>query len=63
MKTCLEITVPHQYPVKLEQDSSRKFRVTYGKQVNSRLDYGVAAKLFGECVMHALACNGQLNPE
>lgn len=60
---CITVTVEHQYPVTVVQDISDAalFTVTYGKQIKDRLRYAEAAKEFGECVFHALACNGQLN--
>lgn len=59
-----KVAIEHQYPVTLSQDlrhPGKAFRVTYGLQMKSDLSYAEAAKEFGECVMHALACNSQLN--
>lgn len=60
-RVCIELTAPHQYGVKVEQFANKRFRVTYGKQVEGKtaaagLGYGHAAREFGECVFHALAC-------
>ena len=49
------------FPLILEQSKSGKFRVRYGLQVTSGLRYGEAAKQFGECYFHMLACDGKLN--
>jgi hypothetical protein len=50
-------------PVLLEQDekNGQRFRVTYGAQVRSGLSYAQAAKEYGECVFHSLACAGKLD--
>lgn len=49
------------YPIRLEQYSanSMRFRVTYGKQVDDRLDYADAAAKLGEAIMHCAACDGK----
>jgi hypothetical protein len=60
MNTCIELP-DLAYPVKVDQLSDGKFRVTYGKQVKTDLHYGAAAHEFGLCVFHALACDGKLN--
>lgn len=49
------------YPVKLEQRSAGSFRVTYGAEVHDHLDYAEAAREYGECVFHSLACAGKLD--
>lgn len=60
MRTCFEL--PNAaYPIKLEQQNSGRFRVTYGKQVVRGLDYARAAKELGEAIMHALACEGKFD--
>ena len=53
------------FELKLEQSESKRglFRVTYGKQVSKNLIYSEAAKKYGECLFHALACDGLLNNE
>lgn len=62
MRTCWQ-TEELAFPIKLEQSENRlgRFRVTYGKQVRSGLSYGDAAKELGSAIMHALACDGQLD--
>lgn len=55
------ISLDLAFPVKLEQHTDDlTFRVTYGNEVVDRLSYEDAARNLGECVMHALACNGKL---
>lgn len=62
MKTC--ITLPTlAFPVTVEQNSRGAFRVTYGQQIKTGLDYAEAADEFGKCVFHALACDGALDNE
>jgi hypothetical protein len=61
MKTVIELTEGLDFPVKLEQAASGQFRVTYGKQVKSRLEYSDAVREFGACVFHSLACAGKLD--
>lgn len=39
----------------------KKFRVTYGAQVKENLTYAQAAKELGECILHALACEGKIS--
>jgi hypothetical protein len=61
MKLCIKIEVPGQYEVTLEQSKQGWFLVKYGKQVAPFLDYSEAATELGTCIMHAVACNGDLN--
>ena len=51
------------FAIKVEQHGGRKalLRVTYGKQVSDNLTYSAAAREFGSCFFHALACVGKLN--
>lgn len=49
--------------VKLEQRANHRFRVTYRLQVRDDLGYGDAAKELGCCLMHQLACDGELDNE
>lgn len=49
------------FPVKVEQTGVDRFTVSYGLQVKKGLNYGQAAKEFGECVFHALACDSLLD--
>jgi hypothetical protein len=64
MKTCRQETLAG-FTVKIEQheDTRALFRVTYGAQVRDNLTYTEAAKEYGLCVFHALACDGELNNE
>jgi len=57
---CIELT-DVAFGVKLEQTGVDLFTVHYGKQVKSGLTYAVAAREFGVCIMHALACDGKLD--
>lgn len=58
MKTQLviETKVNGQYAVELIQTGFFRFTVIYGKHIKVGLNYGEAAKEYGECVMHALTC-------
>ncbi len=58
---CHETTIPGQYPVSLTQQGVDSFTVRYGRQEKSDLTYGAAAREYGSCIMHALACNDQLD--
>lgn len=49
------------WDIALHQRGRDNFTVIYGSQVRDRLDYGEAAAELGECIMHALACEGQLD--
>lgn len=61
MKKTLCFELPDAaFPIKLEQTGKNSFTVTYGLQVKSRLAYGAAAAELGECIMHALACEGKI---
>lgn len=61
MKTITRCTVPGQYPVTVEQyGATKRFRVTYGQQITRGLDYEGAAREYGLCVFHALACAGRI---
>ena len=59
-KTVLEMN-DLAFPIKLEQSGPDNFTVTYGAQVKSWLNYERAAREFGECIFHALACDGRLD--
>lgn len=64
MRTILKVEdLP--FPIKVEQreDKQKRFKVTYGKEVRDGLSYVDAAKAFGLCYFHALACEGTLNNE
>ncbi len=60
MQTCFE-TKSAGFDIRLEQDSKRRFRVTYGKQVKRGLDYEQAAMELGTAIMHAAACEGLID--
>lgn len=45
----------------LEQYTNKEFRVTYGLQVSTHLCYKEAAYELGTCIMHHLACEGELD--
>ena len=47
--------------VELSQQGVESFTVTYGKQVKEYLSYSQAARALGVCMMHALACLGELD--
>ena len=59
-KTVLEMN-DLAFPIKLEQSGPENFAVTYGQQIHAGLTYAEAAHEFGECVFHALACDGRLD--
>lgn len=59
MKTLFEHA--GEFTITLEQRESGKFRVTYGKQVRDYLDYADAACDLGKCLMHDIACSGQMD--
>jgi hypothetical protein len=42
--------------------SARLFCVQYGKQADYDLPYGRACAKLGEAIMHALQCEGRLDP-
>lgn len=48
------------FGVKIEQTSKHRFTITYGQRITCNLSYAEAAKEFGECMFHALACDGKL---
>jgi hypothetical protein len=59
-RTCYELP-ELAFGVKIEQRGENGlFRITYGKQVRENLTYADACHEFGECVFHALACDGKL---
>jgi hypothetical protein len=49
------------FPIQLIQTGRDRFTVRYGKQIKERLTYAQAAKELGECIMHARACDGELD--
>lgn len=62
MKICFETKIAG-FPITLTQaeDRRKRFTVIYGKQRKGDLRYGEACKELGECIMHALACQGSLD--
>lgn len=64
MKTCREESIAG-FTIKIEQheDVRALFRVSYGQQTWDNLTYTDAAKEYGICVFHALACESLLNNE
>lgn len=62
MKTCFETDL-NGYPIKLEQRSNGKFKVTYGFQVDDNLSYKQGTEKLGEAIFHALACESKLDNE
>ena len=60
---CFEITDPSQvgFPVRLYQSETGKFSVLYGSEIHDGLSYGEAARQFGRCLFHALACVGRID--
>lgn len=64
MKTCWKTTIV--WDITLRQRKRRKhnsFEVQYGAVVHSNLSYDEAAHKLGECLMHALACEDELDNE
>lgn len=61
MKTIFELD-SLAFPLKVER-SSRGYRVTYGQQVVNNLTYKEAAHELGECIFHALGCEGLMEDE
>ncbi len=57
-RTCILLV---KQDVELIQTGFDRFTVRYFKQVKPGLTYAAAAKEFGRCVMHALACEGNLD--
>lgn len=49
------------YSVELHQRANGYFRVVYGAHRRDHLSYAQAAKEFGECVFHSLACASKLD--
>lgn len=49
------------FGVELYQQGVDCFTVIYGQQVKTHLTYAQAAAEYGSCIMHALACAGQLD--
>lgn len=47
--------------ITMYQKKADCFTVVYGMQINTDLTYAEAATQYGECIMHALACDGKLD--
>ena len=47
--------------VELYQHGPNRFTVVYGLQIKRGLTYNSAATEFGACIMHEVACEGELN--
>lgn len=60
MKVCFETELAG-FPIRLEQNSRGRFRVTYGLQVKEDLIYRDAGHELGFALMHAAACEGKLD--
>lgn len=45
----------------LDQRGPDDFQVRYGLQCRKRLNYSAATMELGSAIMHALACNGELD--
>lgn len=48
------------YGVFIKQTGKDSFTVRYGLQVKRKMTYAEAAKEMGACIMHALACEGDI---
>lgn len=57
----LKVSEGLDIPVSIEQTGKDSFTVRYGLDVTEHLDYAEAAKQFGYCVFHSLACLGKLD--
>jgi hypothetical protein len=51
----------HPQSIQLIQTGVDRFKVIYGKQVESGLNYSDAAHELGACIMHRQACEGELD--
>lgn len=64
MEIIHEFKLDPQYPVAVGIEGSgadASFTVTYGAHVRKGLNYAEAAHEYGECVFHALQCEGLLD--
>lgn len=48
------------FPLQLLQQKRNRFTVIYGLQIKKDLSYTEAAREFGYCLLHNLACAGRL---
>lgn len=51
------------FAITLTQTGVDRYTVKYGIQVKENLTYAQAAKEIGYCFMHALACEGVIEPK
>lgn len=51
----------YAFPIKVLQNSRRKFTVMYGKQVREGLSLGDAADELGSSIMHLMSCEGKID--
>lgn len=58
----IEVKNAGAFDVSVTQTSTDRFTVQYGLQVVRSLNYAQAAHEFGECLFHALACDGRFDP-
>jgi hypothetical protein len=56
--TLIETKIPGQYSVSIIREGRKRFAVQYELQVKAGLTWLQAAHEYGECVFHALECNG-----
>jgi hypothetical protein len=49
------------FKIALIQTGKNTFTVVYGLQTFKKMGYQSAAKELGECIMHALNCEGKIN--
>lgn len=49
------------FPIQLTKQGKDKYTVIYGKQVTKDLNHTQASHELGECIMHALQCDGKLD--
>jgi hypothetical protein len=48
-------------PVMFTDHGNEEYTIQYGCDRNRAHSYAEAAKMFGECLMHSMACAGNLN--
>lgn len=62
MTTCFETEIGG-FKITMRQNARGQFTVVYGKQKFAGMGYQKAAQELGECIMHAVACEGKLDTE
>lgn len=60
MKLVVEHREPGQFPVTVHQRADGLFKVEYGAEETDWVRYVDAARAFGQCVFHAVACTGKI---